>query len=120
MPPKSETDWRVPLKFFAWLFAMFIFSGLFVLVVYASPRAMAYVGDHPWLIPVFVGAAFFCVAMAVHPFFFGIRCRRCSRKLRRMAAGTDLATGNSPLRFHCTTCNVIWDTKLVSGPGSPD
>jgi hypothetical protein len=118
--PKSESDYRVMLWFFSWLFAMFLCSGMFVLVVIASPRAQAYVGDHPWLIPVLVVAAFVCVSIAAFPFFFGIRCRRCKRKLRRMKAGTDLATGNSPLRFHCTTCNVIWETHLVSGPGSSD
>ncbi|HVK09416.1 MAG TPA: hypothetical protein VM597_11630 [Gemmataceae bacterium] len=119
-PPKVETDWRVPVRFFAWLFAMFLCSGGFVLVTVASPEARRFVGDRPWLIPVFVAAGFLCVAAAVFPFFFGIRCRRCGRRLRRMAGGTDLRTGNARLRFHCEACNVIWETGLVSGPGSPD
>src|ERR1051325_10737437 len=119
-PPRIETDWRVPLRFFAWLFAMFLFSGGFVLVTLGSPKAEKYVGDRPWLIPVFAGVAFLCVAAAVAPFFFGIRCRGCGRWLRRMAGGTDLNTGTAPRRFHCVACNVIGHTGLVSGPGSSD
>src|SRR5262245_14556608 len=119
-PPRIETDWRIPLRFFSWLFAMFLCSGGFVLVVYASPAAQQYIGDRPWLIPVFVAVAFLCVAAASAPFFIGIRCRRCGRRLRRMAGGTDLRTGNAPLQFHCKACNVIWKTGLVSGPGSSD
>jgi hypothetical protein len=119
-PPRIETDYRVPLRFFLWLAVFFVFSGGFVLLAYGSPRVQHLVGEHPWIILVTVAAAFVCMAAAVYPFFFGIRCRRCRRKLRRMAAGTDLNTGNSPLRFHCEACHVIWETHLVSGPGSAD
>ena len=108
------------MRFFAWLFAMFVCSGGFVLVVHASPAAQQYIGERPWLIPVFAGVAFLCVAAAVAPFFFGVRCRGCGRRVRRMASGTDLKTGNAPLQFHCAACNVIWETGLASGPGSPD
>jgi len=119
-PPRIETDWSVPLRFFGWLFVMFLFSGGLVLFTLASPKGEQFIGDHPWLIPVFVGMAFLSVAAAAAPFFFGIRCKRCGRRLRRMAGGTDLNTGNAPLKFHCVACNVIWNTGLVSGPGNPE
>jgi hypothetical protein len=78
---------------------------------------MQLVEQMPWLIPACVAAGFACVALAAAPWYVGIRCRRCRRKLRRMAGGCDPATGNAPLRFHCETCNVVWETHLIAGPG---
>src|SRR5262245_18603334 len=96
-PPRTETDWRVPLWFFSWLTAMFMCSAGLVLVLYGSPAPQRYVGEKPWVILVGVGAAALCVAAAASPWLFGIRCRRCRRRLRRMAGGTDLRTSNAPL-----------------------
>jgi hypothetical protein len=38
-PPRIETDWRVQVRFFAFLAVMFVFSGGFVLLTLASPRS---------------------------------------------------------------------------------
>jgi len=118
--PKTESDSRVTLWFFSWLAGMFLCSGGFVLTAFASPEVMRFVEQSPWVIVACVAAGFACVGFAIAPWHFGIRCRRCRRRLRRMDASCDLVTGNTPLRFHCETCGVIWDTHLVSGPGNPD
>lgn len=117
--PKTALNYRVIVWFFSWLGGLWLCSGGFVLVVFASPSVMKYVDSHPLIIPAFVLAGAICVAFAVAPWYFGIRCRQCRRKLHRMKTECALDTGNTPLRFHCETCSVIWETKLISGPGDP-
>jgi hypothetical protein len=98
---------------------MFLFSGGFVLLIFVNPSAMRLVEQHGWVILVSVAAALVCIVSALSPWYAGIRGRRCRRRLRRMASECDPATGNTPLRFHCTSCDVVWNTHLVSGPGDP-
>jgi hypothetical protein len=116
--PKTESDLRVMLWFFSWLAGMSLCSAGFVLMVFASPGVARFVEQSPWVIPACAAAGLSCFGLALAPWYFGIRCRRCRRKLRRLAAGCDLATGYTPLRFHCETCDVVWETHLVSGPGN--
>lgn len=118
--PRRETDIRVLIWFFSWLFGFFVCSGGFVLLVFSVPSVSQFFENYPWIIVVCVALGFLCIGIAIAPFYFGIRCRRCRSRLRPMAGGCDLQTGNAPLRFFCEACNVIWDTKLVSGPGDPN
>lgn len=117
--PKTVTDYRVMLWFFSWLGGFWLCSGGFVLVVFASPVVMKYLDHHPLIFPAVVLAGVICFAFALAPWYLGIRCRKCRRKLRRMKTECVLGTGNTPLRFHCESCHVIWETKLISGPGDP-
>lgn len=114
---KSIFDGRVLLWFFSWLGGFFLCSGGFVILVFLSPSARKFWDDNPLIFPVVCTVGVICFAFALVPWYFGIRCRQCRRKLFRMKTNCDIATGNTPLRFHCETCDIIWETKLISGPG---
>lgn len=117
--PRLDFDGRVMLWFFSWLGGLFLCSGGFVIAVFLSPTIMKFVGDSPLIIPLMVLLGAICVVCALTPWYLGIRCRQCQTRLHRIRSECDINTGNTPLRFHCKTCEVIWDTKLVSGPGEP-
>src|SRR5262245_9851211 len=106
--PKTKTDWRVAFWFFSWLGGLFLCSTGFVLSVWAIPAVSELVEAHVWLIVVAGAGGFLCVAVATTPWYLGIRCPCCRRKLRPMAADCDLKTGNKPIRFHCENCQIIW------------
>ena len=117
--PKTVMDYGVMVWFFSWLGLFWLCSGGFVLVVFASPTVMKHLDHYPLIIPIMVLAGAICFALALAPWYFGIRCRHCRTRLHRMKTECARDTGNVPLRFHCEICNVIWETKLISGPGDP-
>src|SRR5262245_17727085 len=114
------TDTRVAVWFFSWLAGMFVFSGGFVLQIVLSPRFMRLFENNVWILVGSMAVALVCFVVALAPWYRGIHCRQCRRKLRRMRTDVEIATGNRPLRFYCETCNVVWETHLISGPGAPD
>ena len=65
--PKTVFDFRVMLWFFSWLGGLWLCSGGFVLVVFASPFVMKYVDRHPLIIPAIVLTGAICVVFALHP-----------------------------------------------------
>lgn len=110
-------DPRVMIWFFSWLFGLFSCTAIPVLVLSFSTQAMTYVGDYPIIIVGLVVAGFLFVCFAVAPWYFGIWCRNCGKKLSPMKTECDPTNGNLPLRFDCEDCGIIWETKLISGPG---
>lgn len=119
-PPRAEHDGRVMIWFFSWLGGFFLCSGGFVLLIFASPRVMKLIEEQPAVFFTCIILGLACLAMALAPWYRGIRCRNCRRRLYRMAVECDRTTGNTPLWFYCETCHMIWKTGLISGPGSPN
>lgn len=118
-PPRTEHDGRVVIWFFSWLGGFALCTAGLVIVVFTDQWAMQFIEAHPvaFLACFLLGLA--CMAAALSPWYRGIRCRNCRRRLYRMKVESDLKTGNTPLAFHCEPCQVIWETGLVSGPGNP-
>ena len=113
---RMQADRRITVWFFGWCAVMFLLVNGFLFIVLGTLRGYKLLEVHPWIILVVVGGGFICIALASMPFWRGIRCRQCRRRLKRMKVDCDVRTGNAPLRFHCVVCNVIWNTPLVSGP----
>jgi hypothetical protein len=113
-PPLTLRDNRAMIWFFSW----FLSAGAICIgtvVVGLGTRA----GQSVSFTLTGILATFACLAMMAAPWWWplGIRCKQCRKRIGK--AQTECrGDGYRPLCFYCPQCNVIWETGLVSGPGS--
>lgn len=114
---QTVSDKRVAIWFFAWLagFAIMVWSLIIVFTCVPQADQMP-----PWFFLGWCALALVPFSIALSPWYAGIRCRNCRRRLSKRAETCDMKTGNTPLRFFCEDCDIIWESHLVSGPGDPN
>jgi hypothetical protein len=112
-----KTDLRVLVWFFSWLLAAGCLIGSVLILAFSSKED--WIGKNPLPFLSILALAAVCFAVALAPWYWGIRCRECRRRLRKADTPRDCSTGMHPLEFYCADCRITWKTYLVSGPGDP-
>ena len=110
-PPRRLRDYRLAIRLAVCVAVLAVCAIGGVLAVVWLPWPRQWQG-----LAACVAAGFAGLAFLFAPLFLGIRCRDCGRRIFRAPARPS-GDGATPVRYYCPTCNVEWETGLVTEPG---